>query len=218
MHRPHGVVSNPIDTGLFTPLPEGERDSLRRRFGLSGPTITYAGRLGPEKNIEVLLRAVAALRDQGIVTELVIAGHGSQEPILRSLAAELQIEGQVRFPGTLPQRTLAQLLQVSDTFVIISTSETQSMVLLQAMASGVPVVAAATRALPEFVGASNGILVEPDDPVRLAQVLGELLSTPERRRRLGLAGRLSAERFAVETVTDEWEALYRSVLHRSSAA
>ena len=218
MHRPHGVVSNPIDTGLFTPLPEGERDSLRRRFGLSGPTITFAGRLGPEKNIEVLLRAVAALRDQGIVTELVIAGHGSQEPILRSLAAELQIEGQVRFPGTLPQRTLAQLLQVSDTFVIMSTSETQSMVLLQAMASGVPVVAAATRALPEFVGASNGILVEPDDPVRLAQVLGELLSTPERRRRLGLAGRLSAERFAVETVTDEWEALYRSVLHRSSAA
>jgi glycosyltransferase involved in cell wall biosynthesis len=218
LYRPHGVVSNPIDTGLFTPLRGDERDSLRRLFGLYGPTITFAGRLGPEKNIEVLLRAVAALRDEGVITELVIAGHGSHEPILHSLAEKLGIVAQVRFLGTLAQKNLAQLLKISDVFVIMSTSETQSMVLLQAMASGVPVVAAATRALPEFVDASNGILVEPDDPVRLALVLGELLAAPEQRRRLGLAGSRSAKKFAVETVTDEWEALYHSVLHRSSAA
>jgi glycosyltransferase involved in cell wall biosynthesis len=218
LRRPHRVVSNPIDIDLFTPARADERDALRARFGLDGPTITYAGRLGAEKNIEVLLRAVAQLRDFGVTAELAIAGHGSHEPILRALAAELGIVRHVRFFGTLAQEDLARLLRISDTFTIMSTSETQSMVLLQAMASGVPVVAADTRALPEFVGPANGVLVDPHDPVALARVLGDLLASPERRRQFGFAGRQSAERYGVELVADEWEALYRSMLDGSSAA
>jgi glycosyltransferase involved in cell wall biosynthesis len=100
----------------------------------------------------------------------------------------------------------------------MSTSETQSMALLQAMASGVPVVAANTRALPEFVSPDNGALVEPNDSVRLAAVLGELLAAPGLRRRMGAAGRIVAEKYGVETVADEWEALYRSVLNGRSIA
>ena len=99
----------------------------------------------------------------------------------------------------------------------MSTSETQSMALLQAMASGIAVVAADARALPEFVGPSNGVLVDPHDPVRLARALEDLLASPERRRHFGSAGRQSAERFGVEAVTDEWETLYRSVLNGRSA-
>jgi glycosyltransferase involved in cell wall biosynthesis len=214
--RPHRVISNPIDIDLFTPVRAEDRDALRARFGLNGHTITYAGRLGPEKNIEVLLQAVALLRDQGVAAELAIAGHGSHEPILRAMAAELGIVRQVRFLGTLLQEDLAQLLQVSDTFAIMSTSETQSMVLLQAMASGIPVVAADTRALPEFVGPSNGVLVDPHDPAGLARVLADLLAAPERRRQMGSGARQSAEKYGVEVVADEWETLYRSVLDGSS--
>ena len=211
--RPHRVVSNPIDIELFTPVHGDERAALRARFGLRSPTITYAGRLGPEKNIEVLLRAVALLRDSGVAAELAIAGHGSHEAVLRAMAAGLGLEGQVRFFGTLPQEELARLLRISDIFAIMSTSETQSMVLLQAMASGVPVVAAQSRALPEFVSASNGVLVDPHDPVRLARALEGLLDSPEQRRQIGSGARRSAERFGVESVTDEWETLYRSVLN-----
>jgi 1,2-diacylglycerol 3-alpha-glucosyltransferase len=216
--RPHHkVISNPIDTALFTPVRLDERDALRARFGLTNPTITYAGRLGPEKNVEVLLHAMAALRDHDVDAELTIAGHGSHEPILRRLAAELRIDQRVRFLGTLAQEELARLLRISDVFAIMSTSETQRMVLLQAMASGIPVVAADTRALPEFVSAASGVLVDPHDPARLAQALAEILASPERRQELGSAGRRSAERYGVETVTDEWEALYHSVLRGSSA-
>jgi glycosyltransferase involved in cell wall biosynthesis len=222
LRRPHHVVSNPIDTELFTPMrapgSADERDALRARFGLSGPTITYAGRLGPEKNIDTLLRAVAVLRDRGVIAELAIAGHGSHEPILRNLAAELRIGPQTRFVGTLAQDQLAKLFQISDTFAIMSTSETQSMVLLQAMASGLPVVAADTRALPEFVSPANGMLVNPHDVPQLARALEDLLASPERRRGLGLNARQSAEQHGIETVTDAWEALYCSVLDRSSAA
>jgi 1,2-diacylglycerol 3-alpha-glucosyltransferase len=212
LRRPHRVISNPIDTVLFSPVRSDERDALRARFGLTGSTITYAGRLGAEKNIDVLLHALAALRAHGVVAELTIAGHGSHEPILRRLAAGLGIDQQVRFVGTLPQDGLAQLLRISDTFAIMSTSETQSMVLLQAMACGIPVIAADSRALPEFVSPANGMLVDPHDPARLAQALGEMLGSPERRQVLGAAGRRSVERYGIETVTDEWETLYRSVL------
>jgi 1,2-diacylglycerol 3-alpha-glucosyltransferase len=218
LRRPPVVLSNPIDTGLFTPVRDDERDGLRARFGLTGRTIAYAGRLGPEKNIETLLRAVAILRDRGITAELAIAGHGSHEPILRALAGELLIDRQIKFFGTLPQDDLARLLRISDTFAIMSTSETQSMVLLQAMASGVPVVAAESRALPEFVCPENGVLVNPHDAAQLAQALADLLASPEHRRRLGLGGRQCAEKYRVETITDAWEALYQSAIHRSSAA
>ncbi len=218
LRRPLDVVSNPIDTDLFTPARDDERDALRAHFGLTRPTITYAGRLGPEKNIEILLRAVAALHEQGVAAELAIAGHGSHEPELRALVKELRIDTYIRFFGTLTQDELARLLRASDTFAIMSTSETQSMVLLQAMASGVPVVAANTRALPEFVTQANGELVDPYDVTQLTQTLANLLASPQRRRQMGAAGRQSVERYCVETITDAWETLYRSVLHGSSTA
>ncbi len=218
LHRPHRVVSNPIDTRLFVPLRAGEEAVLRARFGLRRPTITYAGRLGAEKNIDVLLHALAALRGRGVVADLAIAGHGAHEPILRALAVDLGLGDQVKFVGTLPQDELAGLLRISDTFAMMSTSETQSMVLLQAMASGIPVVAAASRALPEFVGPGNGVLADPHDPARLADALQALLASPERRRQLGAAGRRSVEQFGVDAVVDAWEALYGSVLRQGGAA
>jgi glycosyltransferase involved in cell wall biosynthesis len=217
LRRPYRVISNPIDTTMFRPARAGEREALRARLGLTKPTITYAGRLGPEKNIDVLLRAVALLSAKNVDIELSIAGHGSHEPILRKLAAQLRIEGQVRFHGTLPQNELAELLRVSDTFAIMSTSETQSMVLLQAMASGIPVVAANRRALPEFVSPANGALVDPHDPAGLARTIDDLLATPEQLRALGASGRRLAEGYGIEAVTDEWETLYRSIVGSSAA-
>jgi glycosyltransferase involved in cell wall biosynthesis len=214
LRPPHRVISNPIDIGLFTPAGAAERQRLSTRFGLTGPTITYAGRLGAEKNIEVILPAVAALRDQGIAADLAIAGHGAHEPVLRTIAADLRIAERVKFVGTLAPDELARLLQVSDIFAMMSTSETQSMALLQAMACGVAVVAANSRALPEFVSPDNGVLVEPHDSARLAAAFADLLGSPDRRCRMGAAGRRSVERYGVETVTDEWELLYRSVLDR----
>lgn len=214
LRRPQRVISNPIESGLFTPGNAANRPASCARFGLPGPTITFAGRLGREKNIDVVLHAIAGLRDQGIAADLAIAGHGAHEPALRALAADLRIADRVRFLSTLPQAELARLLQISDIFVMPSTSETQSMVLLQAMASGVAVVAANSRALPEFVGPANGVLVEPHDSARLAVAFADLLGSPDLRCRLGAAGRRRVERYGVETVTDEWEVLYRSVLDR----
>jgi 1,2-diacylglycerol 3-alpha-glucosyltransferase len=218
LRPPERVVSNPIDTGLFTPASPDERAALKARFGLSRETVTYAGRLGPEKSIDVLLRAIALLDVGGAGPDLAIAGHGSHEATLRSLAADLGVARRVRFLGTLRHAELADLLRISDIFAIMSTSETQSMVMVQAMASGVPVVAAASRALREYVDSTCGVLVEPHDHAALAQALAELLGSPERRRVLGCGGRRAARKCEIETIADEWEQLYRSVLDRGSNA
>jgi glycosyltransferase involved in cell wall biosynthesis len=113
---------------------------------------------------------------------------------------------------------LAELLQVSDIFAMMSTSETQSMVLTQAMACGIPVVGANSRALPEFVGPANGVLVAPHDPPALASALADLIDDPERRRHLGAGGRRMAEQCGIEMVTNTWESLYQTVLSGSRAA
>jgi glycosyltransferase involved in cell wall biosynthesis len=218
LRRPHRVISNPIDTGLFTPAPGPADDARRRRFGVHGPVVTYAGRLGPEKNIDIILHAIAGLRDMGVTATLCVAGHGAHLPVLQKLAAVLRIGAQVRFLGTLPSAGLAQLLQISDTFVMMSTSETQSMVLLQAMACAVPVIAADTRALPEFVGPGNGMLVDAHDPPALTHALAALLAAPEQRRRLGAGGRAVAEQYGIETVTDAWESLYGAMLAQRQPA
>jgi len=134
------------------------------------------------------------------------------------LATELGISGRVRFLGTLSQPELADLLRVSGVFAIMSTSETQSMVITQAMASGVPVVAAASRALPEYIDPASGVLVEPNDHVALAQWLGDLVASPERRGMMGDAGRRAARKFEIRTIADEREQLCRSVLNGGSTA
>ncbi len=217
---PCQVISNPIDTGLFSPLPEGKGSALKARFGLSGPVITFAGRLGPEKHVDVLLRALALLGScddrPDHLPELAIAGHGSQEASLRALAAQLGIGSRVHFLGTLTHTELADLLRASEVFAIMSTSETQSMVLLQAMACGIPVIAARARALGEFVTQATGLLVAPHDHAGLASSLNALLASPQRRQALGAGGRRTAERFGIDQVTDQWEALYRAMLDRET--
>ena len=215
LRPPCSVLSNPIDTTLFAPVSGAARAALRAEFGFTGPVVVHAGRLGAEKNIPAVLHGVARLAGDAC---LVLAGHGAQEAELRALAGRLGIAGRVRFVGTLPQAGLARLLAASDVFAIMSTSETQSMVLLQAMACGLPVVAANSRALPEFVAPETGLLVPPGDAAALAAALDALLADVGRRSRMGAAARVAAAAYRIDAVTDAWEGLYAAMLDRRIAA
>ena len=202
------VLSNPIAIDAFRPISQETKYTLRADLRLHGPTIVYAGRLGREKNIDAIFRALAVVRTCIPSTELAIAGHGSEESNLRDLARHLGIESGVRFLGTLSKSHLAKLFQASDVFVTMSTSETQCMALLQAMACGLPVIAADARALPEYVGSDRGFLVEPADIATLGQRLTALLTDPGLRWRLGEAGASYATQFSTDRIADRWETLY----------
>jgi glycosyltransferase involved in cell wall biosynthesis len=217
LHRPFEVVSNPIATEVFHPVSQAVKSKLKAEFGLHGPTIVYAGRLGSEKNIDPILHALALLKQRVPSAALVIAGHGSQERHLRALLQRLGLEPSVKFVGTLPKSSLAGLFQASDAFVTMSTSETQGMAMLQAMACGIPVIGANARALPEYIGSDRGFLVEASDVAALSDRLADLLGNPELQSQLGCGGASYVKQFATERIADQWEHHYQLLIERKAS-
>lgn len=209
LDRPCSVISNPIDTTVFRPA---DRAALKEALGLTGETIVYAGRLGREKCIDVLIRAFAGLAAGRSAAMLVLAGHGSARPELEALARELGVAERVRFTGTLDHAALARLFAAADVFAIASTSETQSMVLLQAMACGLPVVGARRGGLIEHIPQDAGRLAEPGDAEDFRENLVRILADQAMRERMGAEARRFAERFSVAAIADAWEDVYRRML------
>lgn len=214
---PVTVVSNPIDIEDFRPADDEARRRLREGFGLTGPTLIYAGRLAIEKKVDVLIDAFARLGASHPDATLALAGHGSARADLEAKAGRLGLAGRIRFIGSVPHATLAGWLQASDLFVTASTSESQCMALLQAMACARPAVVVDSRALPEVLGPEAGRVARPDDADDLARQLAGLLDDPDLARRCGTAARDRALQSAIPAVTDLWETLYESLVRRGSS-
>lgn len=206
------LSSNPIDTNLFCPTLPEEKERMKKRFRLSGPVALYAGRLSPEKSLEVLVKAFRAVSSKLPEAALVIAGHGSEKRALQKRSQDLGLSDTVIFPGTLDAPTLAALYRASDAFVIPSTAENQPVSLMQAMASGLPSVGVRARGLAEYISEATGFLVEPGDHEALGHWLLVLLKDAGLRERLGAAARKEAAKYSVETVVSDCESLYKKVL------
>lgn len=214
--KPHQVLSNPIDTDTFSPIKTSEeREALQREFKLSDFAIIYAGRLAPEKNIDVVLRAVAEAKTVIPNISFALAGHGAAETELKKLTQTLGLEKIVTFTGTLNAATLAKLYRAGNVFAIASTSETQSMVLMQAMASGIPVVGVNARALPEYIRPENGYIVAPGDFKHMAKNFITLAQDRSKAEAMGRAGRTHALQFSTKAIADAWENIYRNAAHRA---
>jgi glycosyltransferase involved in cell wall biosynthesis len=186
------VLPNPVDR------PElGDRDCLRRRHGFEGPTLVFAGRLASQKAVDVALEALTRL--DGL--ELVLAGDGPDAERLRGLSRELGLNGRARFLGPQPRQTIFELLHAADAVVLSSKWENFPHVLVEALAVGTPVIAAATGGVTEIVrDGENGLLVPAEDPERLASAIRRYFDDAELRERLREAAPSSVERFAPNRV------------------
>ncbi|HEX5417468.1 MAG TPA: glycosyltransferase [Chloroflexota bacterium] len=204
------VISNGVPLHRFQPR---VRDSqLAARFGVPDkPTVLYTGRLDAEKCMNVWIRAIPLVRAR-VDAHFVVGGEGSERAGLEDLAAELGVADAVSFIGFQPDSVYPRLFSVADVFAITSPAELQSVVTLEAVASGLPIVAARAGALPELVqDGENGRLVARDNPAALAAALVEILSDPERRRVMGLASRRLAAVHDFAASVDAYEAVYRAV-------
>jgi 1,2-diacylglycerol 3-alpha-glucosyltransferase len=216
--RPGAVISNPIDTGTFRPPAPAERQALKAKLGLSDATVLFAGRLAREKRIDVLLRALPALRARVPQAELVLAGHGTARPALEALAQDLGVAAHVRFTGTLGHAALADLCRAADVFALASTSESQSMMLLQAMSAGLPAVGARHGPLVEYIPPEVGLLADPERPASFAAALARLLDTPWLRAAMSEHATAAAARFGVPAVIDAWQDVYARASRGEAAA
>ncbi len=211
-YRPHSVVSNPIDTEIFRAGSDSERAEVKAANGFSEKTVFYAGRLGPEKNVDVIIKAMALVNKEIPEVCLAIAGHGTSRGALKAMADEMSIGKSVKFLGTLDKPSLAKIYNASEVFAITSTSETQSLTLMQAMACGLPVVGVRAKALPEYINVENGFIVEPGDYEGLAEKIVFLLKNSKQRELLGRGALEHSRKYSASRITDEWERIYRETL------
>jgi glycosyltransferase involved in cell wall biosynthesis len=188
-----------------------DRAAARRVLGLpqEGAHIGWVGRLSPEKGPDVVLEAVARLRATSLPVSLSMVGDGWARASLASRAASLGLNGEVKWHGTVPDA--ARLFAAFDAFVLSSHTEGTPIVLLEAMAAGVPIVATAVGGVPDVLSSAEAWLVPPNDPQRLALAIGAVLADPvEGQRRAAAARRRLDAEFAVAPWLDRYEALYQS--------
>lgn len=208
-HRPGRVVANPVELTNFHPVTPEEKAEQKRRFNLTGPVVLYAGRLGTEKDIDVVLRGIALLVQRFPTLTFVMAGHGAAEASLKKLARELGITKNVLFSGFLNRTTeLPHLYKTADVFAIMSTSDSQSISLMQAYACGIPAVCARSQGLVDYTPEDSGFLVEPGDHRALAEKLSLLLTDNALRERMGRAGQFFVSQFSPERIAREWEQIF----------
>lgn len=208
LSRDEGIASNKITTiwnGINV-----------ERFNYLGPQIAgpaiMVGRLSPEKDVESLIRAVAIITREEPSFRLQIAGDGERMPDLRRLAADLGVEGAVRFLGEV--QDIPALLARASLFVLSSLTEGISLTLLEAMARGLPVVATRVGGNTEVVSeGQTGLLVSAQSPPELAAAMLSLYRDPAARRSMGKAGRSRVElHFEVRRMVAEYERLYLRLL------
>jgi 1,2-diacylglycerol 3-alpha-glucosyltransferase len=207
-----------VPSGVQPPVIRPEaREETRARLGLAPetPLLLYVGRLGPEKRLDLLIEAADILRSAGLEGaaadfRVAIVGDGQCREELELLTAERGLQARVEFVGVQPHATIGDWYAAGDIFTLPSPAETQGMVLVEAMASGLPCVAVDRGGPRELVlQGETGIRVPPDANA-LARTLDFLLRNPEVCHRFGEKGRERAADFGPEAMAHSVLALYEN--------
>jgi glycosyltransferase involved in cell wall biosynthesis len=195
------VIHNGVDLARFAPVAHGSR-------GRAPVTVATLANLRPEKGLLQLVEAAAEVTRQVPRVRFVIWGDGPLHGDLEALIRARGLTGIVEMPGS--TRQPENVLKGCDVFVLPSLSEASSNVVLEAMGTGLPVVATRVGGLPGLVeDESTGLLVPPDDVPALAQAIVRLLETPGLAARLGARGRVRAlAEFSLERMAERVDAFY----------
>ena len=210
------TIHNGVDTRRFS---DQDRDAARRALGIddSARVVGTVGRLDPVKDQATLIRAFASLVAARPEAVLVIVGDGPSRRALDLLAADLGLEGRIRMLGT--RADVAHLLGGFDVFALPSIAEGISNTVLEAMATGLPVVATRVGGNPELVDDGvNGRLVPPGNPAALAEALDAYLADSLVRALHGKASRQRAvTQFDLPTMVEAYRSLYVSLAGTAGA-
>jgi phosphatidylinositol alpha 1,6-mannosyltransferase len=178
------------------------------------PTVLFVGRMDQEKRVDELLRAFAAL-PAGTQARLEIVGDGAMREEWTGLAAELGIGTRTRFLGFVDDDELVAAYRRAAVFVMPGIAELQSIVTLEAMSAGTPVIAANAMALPHLVrNGRNGWLYTPGDVAELSHRLAALVGDAALRRRMGAASREMVAGHALDGTLATFEGIYTDLLGR----
>jgi glycosyltransferase involved in cell wall biosynthesis len=198
---------------------DGNRFRAKLDIAPGRPTLVHVGRIAHEKNIDFLLRMFVRVVKRKPETVLVIAGEGPALEHCKSYVESLKLSANVRFVGYLSrEHELPDCYSAGDLFVFSSRTETQGLVLLEAMASGTPVVSTSYMGTTDIVQPERGARVAPDNEEGFADRVIELLNDPSRRRSMATEARTYAATWSAGAMATRMAELYLGMAKASPAA
>ncbi len=205
------TVYNGVNTTLFSPKDPSE---IKKRLGISSePVILFVGRLLEQKGVEYLIRAFGMLKKDVPDARLVIIGRGPLELHLRKVAGEVGVADSLRIINRVPEHELPLYYNMASVFMLPSLWEPLGIVVLEAMACGIPVVSSDTGGPRELVTPDCGFLARPKDPADIYAKLKLLLQDEGLRKRMGTAARRRAvENFTWDIAAQKMEKIYESLM------
>lgn len=196
------IIPNGIDTEEFKPTTKGNDTKLR---------ILSVSRLIKRKGIEYLLEGIQMVKEIfGDGFEVCIVGEGNQEQELKVMARQLKIDDVVIFEGYIEHAKLSAIYSNSDIFVLPSLNEGMSNTILEAMASGLPIITTDTGGTKELID-GNGIIVPMENSKAIADAIGRLTEDSRLRDKMGEKSREIAEGMDWKNVAEEYNRLYRKI-------
>lgn len=202
------VICNGIDTDKFKP---DERNIITEKFIIT----PGASRITDRKGLNYLIDAVAILAQKYPQVELKIMGEGNARMKLQKQVLELNLSHKVKFLGIIPRDETASYYQEASVFVLPSLNEGMSNAMLEALASGLPIVATDAGGTVELVtDGENGYIIKMKDAVHIAEKIEHLINHPEERKKMGENSRARAEQMSWQNVAQEYYRLYDSVIAR----
>jgi len=209
---PIDVIATGIDVERYSTMDSARVEKLRASLALRPEerVLLFVGRLGREKNVEMLLRSLWHTHLCNI--RLVIAGDGPHREYLEELVDELDLRSRVSFLGYLQRDDAIAAYHLAHAFAFASTTETQGLVIGEAMAAGLPVVAVEDHAVEDFVISGRTGLIVPGRPEDLAHAFDELLGNDESRGAMANASRERAVHFSIQHQAERLENHYLSAI------
>ena len=216
---PHkiSVIPSGIDLSRFLGA-RVDRPSKRRELGLPSAALAvgFVGWLLPIKGVSFLVRAMPDILARHPESFLVLVGKGDDEAKLRSLTDSLGLNGRVLFLGWCPD--VEEILPCLDLLVLPSLNEGMGRVLVEAMATGVPIIASRIGGVPDLIwDGENGILVPPADCGALKRAIAKLLGDEQGRRRMAARGKGICGQYSAETMVNQISDLYGLLQDRLSS-
>ncbi len=209
------MMPNCVDTSLFAPPTLNERRALKEHlWGGEFPVVVTVGRLIRDLGTELLVQAWSLVTRVIPEATLIIVGSGEEEGHLKQLAKDLGVERAVQFLGM--RTNVSDILKASDLFVQPSIREGMSNALLEAMSTGLPVIASAVGGSLEMIeDGVSGVLFDRRDPARLAQLILDVLHNQSKATGLGQSARTSiVKKYSKHTIAQQYLALYQKLVNR----
>jgi N-acetyl-alpha-D-glucosaminyl L-malate synthase BshA len=208
------VIPNGIDLKVF------EKSSPRKllpnlQITNSERILLFVGTLRPVKGLKYLIQAMNILRNTGVEkVKLIIIGDGEERQALKHLVKQLHLEDRVIFVGKIPNEKVPNYMTIADIFVLPSLSEGFPIVTLEAMASGLPIIASRIGGMPEIVeDGVNGFLVEPANPRDIAEKVTFLLKDEELRGRISKKNKEKIKNYSWEKIIEKLEEIFLEVIY-----